>query len=62
MYNGPTINRIYRRPPVPTHWWLMGTGLMPYKAHSSKYQQSTLHVVSGSSLLEICDLKQFIDW
>ena len=38
---------------------LVGTGLMPYKAHCPKYQH--LHVVSGSSLLEIGDLKQFIE-
>jgi len=29
----------------------MGTDLMPYKAHSPKYQHFIIHVVSGSSLL-----------
>ena len=40
---------------------LVGTGLMPYKAHSPKYQYFMLFRVSGSSLLEIWDLKQFTE-
>jgi len=38
---------------------LVGTGLMPYKAQSPKI--STFDAVSGSSVHEVGDLKQFIE-
>ena len=36
------IYRIYRKPPVPTHWRLSG----PYKAHSPTYQHVMLFPIS----------------
>jgi len=52
LCSGGLIYWIYRRPPVPMHYGLVGTGLMPYKAHSLNI--STLHVVNKTVKCNIC--------